>query len=98
MKKILIIKADTNDADYVHRITKVTDKQLEKIQPVIDAIRAQEKRFNWPEYEGSVNEKYKDIDPKLIEIFSEYVPSWEHGVHSIDEIIVYEVKSITELL
>ena len=39
MKKI-IIKADTNDADYVTSQRVITDEQLEKIRPVVDAIKS----------------------------------------------------------
>lgn len=39
MKKYIEIVADTNDADYVTSRVLVTDKILEKIKPVIEAIK-----------------------------------------------------------
>lgn len=41
MKKEWSIKivADTNDADYVTEITEISDKTLEKIKPLIEAIK-----------------------------------------------------------
>jgi hypothetical protein len=38
-KKFLFIKADTNDADYVESMGLVSDKQLEKFMPLIEAIK-----------------------------------------------------------
>jgi hypothetical protein len=38
MKKI-IIKADTNDADYITEQRVITDEQLELIKPVVEAIK-----------------------------------------------------------
>lgn len=34
------IKADTNDADYVMEISKISDEDLNKIKPLIAAIKA----------------------------------------------------------
>ncbi len=41
MKKTWEIKitADTNDADYVTEISKITEKDLDKIKPLIEAIK-----------------------------------------------------------
>lgn len=38
-KKILIITADTNDADYVTSQNKVTDEDIKKLMPMIEAIK-----------------------------------------------------------
>lgn len=38
MTKYLIIVADTNDGDYITKISEITDKNLESIKPVIKAI------------------------------------------------------------
>src|SRR4051812_22018629 len=37
--KYLVIKVDTNDADYLTANIKVTDKQLKLLQPLIKAIK-----------------------------------------------------------
>ena len=34
------IKVDTNDADYVSEMTEITQKELEEIRPVIEAIKS----------------------------------------------------------
>lgn len=39
MKKFIIIKADTNDGDYITEKSKITDDQIKLITPVVDAIR-----------------------------------------------------------
>ena len=56
MKKYLIIKADTNDADYIKSKNEITDKQIELLQPVFDVLQArksklmEDKHKNWNEY------------------------------------------------
>ena len=39
MKKIIVISADTNDADYIKSVNDITDEKLESIKPVIEAIK-----------------------------------------------------------
>jgi|WetSurMetagenome_2_1015567.scaffolds.fasta_scaffold1651653_1 hypothetical protein len=39
MKHILIIKADTNDADYVHTIQEITLDGVKTIAPIAEAIK-----------------------------------------------------------
>ena len=39
MKKFILIKADTNDADYITSKNEITDDQIELIKPVIQAIK-----------------------------------------------------------
>ena len=39
MKKYIIIKADTNDADYVTSKKLITDEEIEQIKPVVKAIK-----------------------------------------------------------
>jgi len=40
------IKADTNDADYISELNEITEEQLEKILPVIEAVKG------FKQYEG----------------------------------------------
>lgn len=46
MKKYLIVKADTNDADFITRKEEITDDQLAELQPLFEAIR------NFKPYKG----------------------------------------------
>jgi hypothetical protein len=39
MKKYIIVKADTNDADYVMEKSEITDEQIEQLKPLIEAIK-----------------------------------------------------------
>jgi len=40
--KYIYITADTNDGDYIHELSEISDEHLEEIQPVIDAIKAKQ--------------------------------------------------------
>lgn len=46
MKKYIIVKADTNDADYVMEKSEITDEQIEQLKPLIEAIK------NFQPYQG----------------------------------------------
>ena len=103
--KYLFVEADTNDADYVQSMEKITEKQLVAFSPLLKAIKDFKSKkpyeHSWPDGEycnGSTQELYPDIDTELIEEFKEFVPRGEHGVHSIESIKVYEVSSVNELV
>lgn len=104
MKKILIIKADTNDADYVHRINEVTDKEIEQLKPIIKVIKniEAEHGHNWDnsEYGDTPPEElYKDkLTREQIDLFNGYTPHGEYGIHTIEEVKILEVIKETRLL
>ena len=39
MKKYIIIKADTNDGDYITNKCEITDEQIELIKPMVEAVK-----------------------------------------------------------
>ncbi len=96
---LLVIKADTNDADYVYSITTIKSAEekkqiqelLERIVPVLNA----KKGHNWKNGDqGDSAEKYVE-EGKMTEAdadhFGELVPYAEYGIHSIEDIILYDV-------
>lgn len=89
MEKYLVVKADTNDADYITQETKVDDtfdiKRLSKIMKVINANRGRWETHDWTKTPPT--EMYKDkISEEDIEWFSDCVPHGEHGVHTIESV------------
>ncbi len=102
------IKADTNDADYVREVNVIDRKTLDRLRPLIVAIKNQPPK---PGYAGTHNWEtsdygdgttpyivYAEFGEELIDIFSELVPTGEYGVHTIDEILVYERVNEEKLL
>ena len=93
--KYIYIQGDTNDADYVGELSKVTDKQLKLIEPVMKAIGACKKDHNYPKGDmvddTSAEDMYGDI-PGFDE-FDNLVPYGEHGIHTIERIEVLEVSN-----
>lgn len=90
MKYILIIKVDTNDADYVENSQEVSLDQLEELRPVFKAIKNSKKRHNWnvSEYrhsdEESPQEMYVNVlTEDQIDLMNEMTPATENGFHSI---------------
>lgn len=104
MKKYIEIVADTNDADYISSRTLVTDEEIEKIMPVIKAIKNfkpenKYDRHNYPDSkycDDNVEEIYGDIDG--FDEFQEMVPYSEHGIHTITSIKLLIVTEETKLL
>lgn len=77
---ILAITADANDANYVTKVEKISSKQLERFQPVFEAIK------NFKPYEGGTR---ASGDPWLH--FhnwpqGEYAPRTDLGEKSVEEI------------
>ena len=92
-----MVKADTNDADYVRSIEPISDEDLEEIKPVIEAIKNCKENYNWPAHESShrcPEEVYPNISADLIDKFNWYVPGGENGVHSIETIAIVNVEEI----
>lgn len=109
MKKyLLVIKADTNDADYVYTVEEKTEKQLdiERLRRIAKAISTCKANYNWcvgetfnEEFDVAPEELYKDVlSPEDIEWFDELRPHGEYGIHTIEYINVYEISSRKELL
>ncbi len=67
MKKYIIIKADTNDADYVTKKSDISDEDLENIKDIVKAIRGSKRNHNWPD--GEYNEEtLADLYPNFYEL------------------------------
>lgn len=98
MKKYIIIKADTNDADYTEKcsiiksvegwITKEEIEQL--VTKLADALKQTNNHHNWPNFESS------DKDP-----YDLYVPEFltNEEVETINELcmIPYDIHSIKSI-
>jgi hypothetical protein len=100
MKKLLIIKADTNDGDYIHTICKIDEKEEALIRKVAKLLHSGHHNWETSEYcDERPEEMYKDVlTQEEIETFDEYVPYGEHGVHTIASIRILEVTSDEDLL
>jgi len=98
----LIIEADTNDADYVHSVNKISDAQLEKLKPIIKIIKKCKSKHNWPAsdfVDGNVNELYKDLlTEDQIDLFNNLCPYFEGGIHTISCIRLFDVTKVRDLL
>lgn len=46
MKKFIIVRADTNDADYIMGRVEISDKELELIKPVIEQLKVRRDKLN----------------------------------------------------
>jgi hypothetical protein len=88
-------------------MTDITETQLKQFEPLILAIKNCKTNHNWPrgdyDYrpdlgEKSVEEIYHEFSPELIDEFSEYIPTFEGNVHTINEITVLTISEEQRLL
>jgi len=103
-ESLLIIKADTNDGDYIHNIVTIEsarDKKeiqelLERVVPVLSA----ESDHNWENGDcGNSAEEYVakgKMTQADAEHFGDLVPYGEYGIHSIEDITLYDVMNKKE--
>lgn len=101
MKKILIIEADTNDADYVTSEHTITDKDIETLKPIVKVIKGCKTHHNWSTtgYDDGPEVIYKGkLTDEQMEWMNDLVPNEEYGIHTITSIKVFEVVNTIRLL
>ena len=73
--KVILVKADTNDADYITERNSITDAQIEEIMPMIEALRnfkinkvvvrpdgsQVRQRHNWP---AGDSKRFRELSPQ----------------------------------
>ena len=87
MSYYLIVVADTNDADYITRITRIDPNELVRVAPIAKAIKNCGYDYNWPTNEFGTMALELVYDGVLtkddIKWFNTLVPYAEYGVHTI---------------
>lgn len=104
MKYEIAITVDTNDADYNTATNEISQEQLDKIMPLIKAIKNTKESYNF-EY-GDIAEqgwefpiRYSDKFSKdVTELFLEFLPSTQNGFHTIERIEIYPIPKKERLL
>ena len=112
MKYEIAITADTNDGDYITEVSEISEEDLDTIKPLIQAIKefkpyknkyTHHHNYPWGEYvrddmgEKSARELYK-FDEEIFELFEEYIPYGEYGIHTIESITICPLQKKTKLL
>lgn len=106
MEYELVIKADANDANYVTSTNTVTMEDIEKLKPVVEAIKAfslsNVYENNFPQgdctRDKTVEEMYSHVDQDALELFCKLCPYGEYGIHTIESVVYYPVPDKTVLL
>lgn len=102
-ESLLIIMGDTNDGDYIHNIITINSREkrkkieelLERIVPVLE-----DEHGTWENGDqGNSAETYVE-EGKMTQAdadrFSELVPHGEYGIHSVEDITLYDVMNKKE--
>lgn len=108
MANYLLVEVDTNDGDYVTAFNPISDTALENVKPLIEKIKENPNRHNfpWEHYSAPVYELYADLNEYgsvvdrdiAIETFLDYVPNTEIGFHTVTRVELYDVGHVDGLL
>jgi len=112
MRQILIITADTNDADYVNRIIDsdhdrcfyLEESNIIRLKRIAEVVNDSIRHHNWctGEYVTEIDtpkNMYKDILTQGdIDFFTAYTPYAEHGIHTITSIQLLTISDEEEIL
>jgi hypothetical protein len=94
MKTYIYIQADMNDADYTAQLSEIQAEHIDTIQVVCNMIKANKHRHNWPT--GHIWEDKQKMYPELTDeqedIFTNYCPYGESGIHSIVDVKILIVN------
>lgn len=109
MKKYLLIKADTNDGDYIDSRNEITDEELAIILPVIKAIKEFDddptikyQKYNWWEigrnsYREQNKEQYQSPKERYLDtgkITEEAFNYFSDFLPSMGEYPIHTIESI----
>jgi len=109
----ITIQVDTNDADYLTEVREISQKDFDVISPLIRAIKAfkpYKGKHYMESHNYSVGDAYRpdlgekgprelyDFSEEVFEKFEEFLPSAEHGFHTIESITIGPLSEKTELL
>jgi len=96
MSKYIYIQADTNDGDYISELNEIDEEDLVSILPIIQQVANNFGDFGMGEFGDSADKLYGEIDN--YDLFRQFVPRGEYGIHTIVEIRILEVTSDKKLL
>lgn len=100
VKFLLEVAGDANDGDYVRKLTELQEVQLPLLHKLVAALKAES--GNWPSSEyadGWVEDIYaKYFTEDELDKVQDWIPYGEYGIHTVENITVYEFVGKTELL
>lgn len=110
MANYILIEVDMNDGDYASKFAPISDEELKEITPLIEKIKANPKRHNFPYGEHgdkepdaydmyvSQDDDVVDYEEEIFETFEDYLPVTEYGFHTITRIELFDVGHAEKLL
>lgn len=85
----IVIRADTNDADYVTETSDISMLEIEEIIiPALKLIKENNCEVPFSEYRNKWPESF-EAERELIEVFREWCPYGEYGIHTIESVNYY---------
>lgn len=99
MKKYIIIKADTNDGDYITNQSLITDESIEQLRPIIEIIKSKKGKYETCEM-GNPRDTYsvEELSDEQLDLFDNFIPYGEYGIHTIEKVQILTVLEEENLL
>ena len=109
----IAIRVDTNDGDYAYATNTISEEDLDKIRPLIKAIKEfepYENKNNTHTHNWTTGECLRDdlgekepaeiypFDEEIMELFMDFLPPTMYGFHTIERIEVCPLQHKERLL
>lgn len=92
MEKHILICGDTNDGDYIHRLSPISDERIALLKPMMIALEKSDGEYPTGEMASkrhSAKTIYRSIPG--FEMFNDYTPYGEYGIHTIESVEIVEI-------
>jgi hypothetical protein len=99
MKQYILIKADTNDGDYIEEMSEITDEEIERFKKLIPILQDHDNSFFTLD-QGEARDIYDEdeLSDDDIAFIENFTPTGSYGIHSIDSIKILFVENEIDLL
>lgn len=101
MTKYILVRADTNDADYIEELNSISDAHESRLIDILSKIKKDDGEISWRTGDMAsedLMEQHPELTEGEIDLLDQYTPHGEYGVHTIDSIEIYEVINVRTLL
>ena len=87
---LIVVKVDTNDADYAINTEEASREQVTKLAAVLDVVKREHHDHNWPRREDDDEETpeslYKEkglLTQEEIDLIDEYIPHTDYPLRDV---------------
>jgi hypothetical protein len=101
---LVIVKADTNDGDYISDTKEYGEAEYleikERLARILPIVKKQGGKWEKSEMGNSASEYVRKrlLTEEDADWFDDFTPNGEYGIHTVESVTVYEIVGKQELL